>query len=195
MTRSDLLQQFQLHPPVAYHHHAIARVSHIKPQELRKAAVLIGFVERDNGLNVIFTKRAAHLKHHPSQVSFPGGKYEPYDDDLSSTALRETQEELGIDHHQVTIFGQLPELATISRFTVTPFLAFVRSDYQPHIDHNEVEQLFEVPADVVLDPEQLHSHHFRIRGQHHTVFGFSHDQHFIWGMTAQIIQALQKQFA
>ncbi len=194
MTRTELLQQFQLHPPADYHRHALARVAHIKPQELRKAAVLIGFVERDNGLHVIFTKRAAHLKHHPGQISFPGGKFESSDKTLDATALRETQEEAGISHQSVNIFGQMPELSTISRFTVTPFLAFVSADYQPQIDPSEVEQLFEVPADIVLDPSQLHSHNFQIKGRRHTVFGLSYQEHFIWGMTAQVIQALQKQF-
>lgn len=194
MTRSELLQQFQLHPPADYHRQAVARVAHFKPQELRKAAVLIGFVERPSGLHVIFTKRAAHLKHHPGQISFPGGKFEDSDITLDATALRETQEEAGIGRESVNIFGQMPELATISRFTVTPFLAFVSPDYQPHIDPNEVEQLFEVPADIVLDPRELHSHSFQIKGRRHTVFGISYQNHFIWGMTAQMIQALQKQF-
>ncbi len=194
MTRTQLLQQFQLSCPVDYHRQALERVAHFKPQELRQAAVLIGFVERPQGLQVLFTKRAAHLKHHPGQISFPGGKFEAEDLELTTTALRETREEAGILPQHVTIFGQMPPLASISRFTVTPYLAFISGDYQPAIDHNEVEELFEVPADIVLDPAQLHSHTFLLNGRHHRVFGLSYQRHFIWGMTAQIIQALQQQF-
>lgn len=192
LNKNHLIQRFQLHQTVDYHQEALRRVSHLDQSRLRKASVLIGFVERQDGLNVIFTKRARHLKHHPGQVSFPGGKYEPDDVDLSDTALRETFEEVGIARDKVTIFGQMPELVTVSQFTVTPFLAFVDANYQTQIDANEVDEVFEVPANVLLDRTQLHSQKFRINNFSHRVFGMSYQQHFIWGMTAQIIDAMQK---
>lgn len=192
LNKNHLIQRFQLHQTVDYHQEALRRVSHLDQSRLRKASVLIGFVERQDGLNVIFTKRARHLKHHPGQVSFPGGKYEPDDVDLSDTALRETFEEVGIARDKVTIFGQMPELVTVSQFTVTPFLAFVDANYQTQIDANEVDEVFEVPANVLFDSKQLHSQKFRINNFSHRVFGMSYQQHFIWGMTAQIIDAMQK---
>lgn len=193
LNKSDLIQRFQLHQTVDYHQEALRRVAHLNHSSLRKASVLIGFVERDNGLHVLFTRRARHLKHHPGQVSFPGGKYELSDTDLAATALRETYEEVGINHEKVRIFGQLPELITVSRFTVTPFMAFIDSDYHTNIDHNEVDEVFEVPAKIVLDPRELHSERFYINNHSHRVFGLSYQNHFIWGMTAQIIDAMQKQ--
>lgn len=193
LNKSDLIQRFQLHQTVDYHQEALRRVAHLNHSSLRKASVLIGFVERDNGLHVLFTRRARHLKHHPGQVSFPGGKYELSDTDLAATALRETYEEVGINHESVRIFGQLPELITVSRFTVTPFMAFIDSDYRTNIDHNEVDEVFEVPAKIVLDPRELHSERFYINNHSHRVFGLSYQNHFIWGMTAQIIDAMQKQ--
>lgn len=72
LNKSQLIQNFQLHQTVDYHKDSMRRVAHLKSYPLRKASVLIGFVERDNGLNVIFTRRAKHLKHHPGQISFPG---------------------------------------------------------------------------------------------------------------------------
>lgn len=193
LNKNRLIQRFQLHKTVGYHQDAIRRVAHLHPNTLRKASVLIGFVERENGLHVLFTRRAIHLKHHPGQVSFPGGKYELSDGDLATTALRETYEEVGISQDKIQILGQLPELVTVSKFTVTPFVAFIASDYQTKIDHNEVDQVFEVPASVVLDTQKLHSEQFLINNYSHRVFGLSYQNHFIWGMTAQIIDAIQKQ--
>ncbi len=191
VNKSELIQHFQMHTTVDYHHEALKRVSHLKNIKLRKASVLIGFVERDSGLNVLFTRRAKHLRHHPGQISFPGGKFESSDYDLCETALRETFEEVGIPREKISIFGHMPELITISKFTVTPFLAFISPDYTLHIDANEVDEVFEVPASIVMSKDQLHSARFRIKNLSHRVFGLSYKRHFIWGMTAQIIQALQ----
>ncbi len=192
LNKSQLIQNFQLHQTVDYHKDSMRRVAHLKSSPLRKASVLIGFVERNHGLNVIFTRRAKHLKHHPGQISFPGGKYEDDDINLAHTALRETHEEIGIKNQQISIFGQMPELVTISRFSVTPFLGFVDNAYVATIDRNEVDEVFEVPARIVFDRSQLHSHQFKFGEHTHRVFGLSYQNHFIWGMTAQIIQALQK---
>ncbi|ROV58258.1 CoA pyrophosphatase [Vibrio ponticus] len=192
-SRVSLIQQFQTKQPVAYHGESLKRLDFLKDQPLRKAAVLIGFVERKQGLHVLFTKRASHLKHHPGQVSFPGGKQESSDITLAHTALRETEEEIGIFEHQIEIFGQMVELPTISRFSVTPYLAFIHPNYQTTIDKNEVDEVFEVPLEVILDPQQLQSSTFFVNQQTHRVFGINYGRHFIWGMTAQIIQALQAQ--
>ncbi|WP_070965512.1 CoA pyrophosphatase [Vibrio sonorensis] len=192
LDKNKLIQNFQMRQTVDYHRDALKRVDHLPADRLRKASVLVGFVEREEGLHIIFTKRAAHLKHHPGQVSFPGGKFEPLDSDLIHTALRETEEEIGISHNHVKVFGQMPELPTISRFSVTPILAMISPEYSPNIDKNEVEQVFEVPARVVLDPNQLHSATFSVNSNRHRVFAVNYQGHFIWGMTAQIIQAMQR---
>lgn len=191
LNKIHIIQRFQLLQTVDYNQEALKRVAHLKQSHLRKASVLIGFVEREHGLNIIFTRRARHLKHHPGQISFPGGKYEASDSNLAETALRETFEEVGIDRNKIEIFGQMPELVTISKFTVTPFLAFISPDYEIQIDANEVDELFEVPASIILDKNHLHSQKFKVNNFSHRVFGLSYQHHFIWGMTAQIIHALQ----
>ncbi|EKM33797.1 NUDIX domain protein, partial [Vibrio harveyi] len=94
--KSTLLQNFQLQMPTGYHRESLGRLAHLESLKLREAAVLIGFVEREQGLQVILTKRAEHLKHHPGQISFPGGKFEDDDQVLVNTALREAEEEIGI---------------------------------------------------------------------------------------------------
>ncbi|MEF1255937.1 MULTISPECIES: CoA pyrophosphatase [unclassified Vibrio] len=191
LNKNHIIQRFQLLQTVDYNQEALKRVAHLKQSHLRKASVLIGFVEREHGLNIIFTRRARHLKHHPGQISFPGGKYEASDSNLAETALRETFEEVGIDRNKIEIFGQMPELVTISKFTVTPFLAFISPDYEIQIDANEVDELFEVPASIILDKNHLHSQKFKVNNFSHRVFGLSYQHHFIWGMTAQIIHAMQ----
>lgn len=191
LNKNHIIQRFQLLQTVDYNQEALKRVAHLKQSHLRKASVLIGFVEREHGLNIIFTRRARHLKHHPGQISFPGGKYEASDSNLAETALRETFEEVGIDRDKIEIFGQMPELVTISKFTVTPFLAFISPDYKIQIDANEVDELFEAPASIILDKNHLHSQKFKVNNFSHRVFGLSYQHHFIWGMTAQIIHAMQ----
>ncbi|MBW3694835.1 CoA pyrophosphatase [Vibrio sp. T187] len=193
MNKLDFLQNFQLKNTIAYHPESMQRVAHLDNARLRKAAVLIGLVERDNGLQIIFTKRAEHLKHHPGQVSFPGGKFEPSDQSLQITALRELEEEVGIEPNQVKIVGQLPEIHTISHFSVTPVVAMVDPNYQVTIDFNEVESVFEVPAEHVLDRNKLFSYMFPLKKFRHRVFAIPFNEHLIWGMTAQIIQSLQQQ--
>ena len=193
LTRSDFLQQFLLTPPAQYHPETRARVAHLAKTSLRQASVLIGLVERPRGLNVILTKRAEHLKHHPGQVSFPGGKYEQYDNSLINTALREAQEEIGLRPDQINIVGQLPSLATVSQFEVTPVVGFVAPNYHIQTDPNEVAEVFEVPAHILLDKNQLISQTFTIGNHKHRIFALTYQQHLIWGMTAQIVQALQNQ--
>ncbi|MCF7482256.1 CoA pyrophosphatase [Vibrio sp. J1-1] len=192
INKTKLLQNFQLQLPTGYHKESLARLSFLKNKPLRDAAVLIGFVERQEGLQVILTKRAEHLRHHPGQISFPGGKFEPEDIHLLNTALRETKEEIGIANNEIHVFGQLPKLPTISRFNVTPFLAFVSPDYKTHIDPNEVEYVFEVPANHILNPSKLYSTKFNLKQSGHRVFAIPYRQHFIWGMTAQIIESMQR---
>ncbi|MBM4921531.1 CoA pyrophosphatase [Vibrio parahaemolyticus] len=190
--KTKLLQNFQFHLPTGYHKESLARLNFMKGKPLRDAAVLIGFVDRPEGLQVILTKRAEHLRHHPGQISFPGGKFEPEDIHLVNTALRETNEEVGIEDKHIHVFGQLPKLPTISQFNVTPFLAFISPDFKTHIDPNEVESVFEVPANHILNPNKLYSSKFELKRSSHRVFAIPYRQHFIWGMTAQIIESMQK---
>ncbi|PMH46579.1 coenzyme A pyrophosphatase [Vibrio sp. 10N.286.49.B3] len=191
--KETFVQRFQLHAPLGYHPESILRVSHLKPLDLRKAAVLIGLVERESGLNVILTKRSNHLRHHPGQISFPGGKLEPDDHSLQTAAIRETYEEIGIPADKIKVFGHLPPLSTISRFSVTPILAFIDHDYSLKLDTNEVETVFEVPLSFLFNQSNLYSQHFIVKNTPHRLFAIPYQGHFIWGVTAQIIQALQVQ--
>lgn len=193
MDKSQLLRNFSLNLPVKYHSEGLERCSGLNKSKLRRAGVMIGCVEREHGLNVILTRRADHLRHHPGQVAFPGGKFEETDGSLINTAIREVEEEIGIPKQQIKILGTLPELLTISNFRVTPVIALVDSDYEATLDKNEVDAVFEVPACHLFDIQQLYSQIFRLGSVNHRVFAIPYQEHFIWGVTAQIIQALQIQ--
>ena len=160
-------------------------------RDLIPSAVLIPLVERQGCVYVLLTQRSAQLRHHPSQISFPGGKVEQYDPDLQATALRETNEELGITPDQINIFGQLPAHHTITGFTVTPFIGFVDSNYQPRINTGEVAKLFELPLRDVL----INGDHFNLditRDARPPHVSFKPTQGWpIWGITAAILEQLR----
>jgi 8-oxo-dGTP pyrophosphatase MutT (NUDIX family) len=193
MKKQTFFKRFNFAPPAEYDQHSLQRLGRVKPSSLRPAAVLIGLIERRGQLHVLLTKRASHLKHHPGQVSFPGGKFESSDASLKQTAVRETVEEVGIDESLITIIGQLPALPTISQFSVTPYIALIDHNYIPKIDTNEVAEIFEVPASFLFRQKNLFDFHFQLKSSRHKVFAIPYQHHFIWGVTAQIVDALQRQ--
>ncbi|GHA37718.1 CoA pyrophosphatase [Photobacterium aphoticum] len=194
-TQAHLLTRFLLAPQASYdasHTNRIQQSLNLR-DPLKQAAVLIPLVPRQNHYHVVFTRRAQHLKHHPGQVSFPGGKYESHDRDLIATALRETHEETGIVCSRENIIGQLPALPTVSGYLVTPFLSIISPDYTPTLDANEVDELFEVPLDYLLNPVNMRAQEVTIRGKKHHIYSVPFHQYSIWGATAQMIKVLSKQ--
>lgn len=191
----NIISRFQLSKPQPYDVHALKHVSHSERKVLRKAAVLIGFIERDHRCSVLFTKRAIHLRHHPGQVSFPGGKFESDDGSLFSTAIRETYEEIGIAPQDIEIFGTLPELITTSGFEVTPVLAKISPSFSLTIDKNEVGDVFEIPTEYLFNHHNMFIEQFKVNGHSRKLFCLPYHNHLIWGVTGQIIDILQRQFS
>lgn len=186
MNKDEFLRHFHLYMPPQFHQGASSH--------LRQAAVLLALFEKQGQLHLLFTKRAAHLRHHPSQISFPGGKVEPEDTSLWHTACREVNEEVGIDPALLTPIGQLPPLSTVSAFHVTPILGFLKSPFELIIDSNEVQDVFDVPLSFLLNPKNMHTQSIKRGHKLHQVHSIPYRQHFIWGMTAQIIWRMQQQF-
>jgi 8-oxo-dGTP pyrophosphatase MutT (NUDIX family) len=164
-------------------------------QGLKKAAVLLPLIKRPEGLNLIFTERALHLRHHPGQISFPGGRYEPSDHCLRQTALRETEEEIGILPSQVSLFGSLPNLPTISGFMISPFLGFIDEGHTILIDAQEVRSVFEVPLSYLLEEKNFYKQHLFANKKRHFTYCIPYKNRFIWGATAQMLKNLQEHLA
>ena len=123
----------------------------IMKNAVKEAAVLIGIVERPAGLSVILTKRTEHLSSHSGQVAFPGGKIDPEDRSAQAAALREAQEEIGLDGNEVEILATLPDYYSGSGFKIFPVLGLVSQDADFSINKNEVEYMFEVPLSFLMN--------------------------------------------
>ncbi|MGL4733654.1 MAG: CoA pyrophosphatase [Enterovibrio sp.] len=161
--------------------------------EHKKAAVFLGLIERNDALFLLLTKRAHHLANFPGQICFPGGKEEKSDHDLIETALRETQEEVGITATREQVLGSLLPIATHSGYLIYPVLGFIPSHYKAKLDHNEVASLFELPLDILINPQTLKSISVSIQNSPHPIYALHYQNHLIWGATAQILRALSKQ--
>ncbi len=190
MTRDEFLLRFNLRQLAESQHN----YQHHLP--LKSAAVLIALVEpeqADKGLQVLLTKRASHLKHHPSQVSFPGGKVEQEDNSLIDTALREAFEEIGLNRDDVSVAGQLPPYQTISGFQVTPVIAIVSRSQDYKLDKNEVAEIFQVPLQYFLTTNDHHVFEASRNGKQHNVHFLPYKHYNIWGATAVMLKDLVSQ--
>lgn len=158
---------------------------------LKPAAVLVAI--SDAGL--ILTKRASHLKHHPGQIAFPGGKVEDADTDTSAAALREATEEIGLPAHMVQVIGALPSHETVTAYQITPILGLVRDVFVPKPDPNEVAEVFTVPLSHILNPAQYRIEQRIWRGQMRRFYVVPYGPFYIWGATARILRGLAMQVA
>ena len=157
---------------------------------LTPAAVLFPIVLRDDGHTVLLTQRTAHLRDHAGQISFPGGRVEEEDPSPVATALRETEEEIGLSRAHVEILGYLPEYRTGTGFRVTPVVALVKPPFELALDAFEVAEAFEVPLAFLLDPANHQRHSLHYRGALRHFFAMPYGDYFIWGATAGMIRSL-----
>ena len=157
---------------------------------LRPAAVLVGFQPTPRGLMLILTKRASHLKHHPGQIAFPGGKVDAGDADARAAALREAHEEIGLQEGQARPIGALAPHETVTGFTVTPILAEIDPDFRPTRQEDEVEEVFSVPFAHVTDPANFRIESRLWRGAQRRYYTVPYGPYYIWGATAGILRVL-----
>lgn len=159
---------------------------------LRPAAVLVPLVPRERELSVLLTRRTDHLHHHPGQISFPGGRVEDTDVSAVMTALRETEEEIGLDPDRVELLGELPEYCTGTGFRVTPVVGLVHPPFALKLDDFEVAEAFEVPLAHFLDPQNHQRHRMEYQGQMREYWAMPYGDYFIWGATAGILVSLYR---
>jgi 8-oxo-dGTP pyrophosphatase MutT (NUDIX family) len=157
---------------------------------LRAAAVLVPVWVQDGGARVILTKRASHLKHHPGQVAFPGGKVDLDDASLEACALREAWEEVGLAPDRVQILGRLPAHETVTGFTVTPILGLISDAFSPVSQVEEVEEVFTVPLAHLLDPTRYVIERRLWRGTWRRYYAVPYGPYYIWGATARMLRGL-----
>lgn len=152
----------------------------------RDSAVLVGILERE-APHILFTKRADHLSNHPGQMSFPGGRREPEDDDLLDTAQREANEEVCLDPTDMTAVGRLDDIQTVTGFSVRPFVGRIPdSEYVPCDD--EVAEIAVLPVPELTDLDNYHGE-FRDHPEHGRirVHYFYVDEYTVWGATARML--------
>jgi 8-oxo-dGTP pyrophosphatase MutT (NUDIX family) len=165
------------------------------------ASVLVPLVERDDGLQVLLTRRTDHLNDHAGQVSFPGGRAESHDADAVATALRETEEEVGLPRDRVQVLGPLNTYSTVTSYLVTPIVALVQPPFRLALDAFEVAEAFEVPLQFLMTPAHHRRHAAEFQGQsrqflsmpwHGTDALGQPREYFIWGATAAMLRNLYR---
>jgi 8-oxo-dGTP pyrophosphatase MutT (NUDIX family) len=159
-------------------------------RKLRPAGVLVPLMMGPGGARVVLTQRSSVLKHHPGQIAFPGGKQDEGDPDVTAAALREAQEEIGLDPANVEVLGYLPTHETVTGFTVTPVVAHVLSPYTPTPQEAEVAEVFDVPLDHVLQQSRYRIEARYWRGTMRRYYTVPFGPYYIWGATARMLRAL-----
>jgi len=162
------------------------------PKQRVPAAVLVPLVEREAGLTVLLTQRAATLKDHAGQISFPGGRIEPQDADAWQAALREAHEEIGLSESCVEFAGFLPDHWVGTGFRVTPAVGFVSPNYELRIATAEVHDVFEVPLAFILDAANYRPRLRRLGDVTLEVYDIPYGERNIWGATAGMLLTLRR---
>ncbi|WP_416897285.1 MAG: CoA pyrophosphatase [Minwuia sp.] len=157
---------------------------------LREAAVLVPIIDRPDGPTVLLTRRTAHLSSHAGQISFPGGRREERDPSPEATALRETEEEVGIDPSLVDVVGMLDIYTTVTNYAVTPVVGIVAPDFRPKPDPYEVAEVFETPLAFLLDSKNHHRHTGWFNGVPRKWWAMPYNDYYIWGATAGMLMNL-----
>ena len=162
-------------------------------EDLAQAAVLVPIVDHADGLTVLLTQRGAFLKDHPGQISFPGGRSEETDDDSTATALRESEEEIGLNPNQVQILGNLDVCLTGTGFRIVPVVGLITPPLNLRLRTFEVADAFEIPFSLVLDAENYRRDHVVTdSGQHREFYVLDYGDHYIWGATARMLVNLRE---
>ncbi|MFP1643632.1 NUDIX hydrolase [Pontitalea aquivivens] len=164
-------------------------------RRLRPAGVLLAFEDRADGVVLHLTKRSSHLRNHPGQIAFPGGKVDPGDSGPVGAALRESHEEIGLSPGNVEVLGTMAAHETVTGFLVTPVLARVRAPFVPTPEAGEVAEAFTVPLAHVAGLANFSIEGRRWLGTRRHYYVVPYGPYYIWGATARILRALADRMA
>ncbi|HYC44092.1 MAG TPA: CoA pyrophosphatase [Burkholderiales bacterium] len=154
--------------------------------------MLVPLVNRPEGLQLLLTQRTAHLSDHAGQISFPGGRVEPTDATRQETALRETEEEIGLARAHVRVLGRLPLYDIPSGFRITPVVGWIEPPFDLKLDAFEVASVFEAPLPHFLDTMRYQRREYRFRGRHRHYMAIPFEGRYIWGATAAMLYNLAR---
>ena len=157
---------------------------------VRTAAVLVGLVERPDGLRLLLTQRTAGLRDHAGQVAFPGGKMDPEDASPAATALREANEEIGLPADAVEVIGYLEPYLTRTGFRIVPVIARVTPPFDLVLNPAEVVEAFEVPFAFLMSEANHQLKERTWKDVTWQFYAFEHEGRSIWGITAGMIRGL-----
>ena len=157
------------------------------PEGLLPAAVLAPFFETEGQMSLLFTQRTMSLRDHQGQISFPGGVQDPGDTDLLATALRETEEEIGLQPEAAHILGNLKPVTTVTGYWINPFVALIPHPYDFRLNHQEVMHLLEFPVAAFCAPERWSTGSYLHKGQIRQVCCWKYGDTVIWGATARML--------
>ena len=144
---------------------------------------------------VLLTKRTEHLSNHAGQISFPGGRVDDGDDGPEHTALRETEEEVGIDRSRIEIVSHLDDYVVGTGFLVRPVVGFIEPPIDVDKHDHEVDEVFEAPLEFLIDPENVERHHREFNGRVRHFFAITYRDYYIWGATAGMLCNLAERLA
>ena len=194
LTADGITQRLKQAPPV------------VQPEDLHisgipagarvtEAAVMVPLVCRAEGLQVLLTQRTAHLSDHAGQISFPGGRVEAQDANRDETALRETEEEIGLARERIRVLGRLPQYEIPSGFRITPVVGWVEPPFELKLDPFEVLAAFEAPLEHFLEPGRYQRREYHFRGRHRHYMAIPYHGRYIWGATAGMLYSLARALA
>ena len=152
------------------------------------AAVLIPLFKSDGQYHILFTKRTDMVENHKGEISFPGGVFDKTDKSLLDTALRESQEELGIDVSDIDVLGELDDIETSTNFIISPFVGIIPYPYEFKVNEAEIEKLLFVPLEHLLDKDSCWEESWTYKGSPYPMYFYRYQGNIIWGATAKIVK-------
>lgn len=157
-----------------------------------EASVLIPILTFKKDLEILLTKRSNNLKNHPGQIAFPGGKKDQSDRSPIETALRETQEEVGLNPKNVEIIASLPSHKTATGFVIKPYLGLINQPFSETLRQGEVDEIFTVPYEYILNEKNFSIHTRKWNGSQRSYYVVPYGPYYIWGATARILLNLSR---
>lgn len=159
---------------------------------LTPAAVLVPLINRPGGMTVLLTKRTEHLSSHAGQISFPGGRTDESDHDARHTALRETEEEVGLGADSIDVVGQLDNYVVGTGFLVTPVIGIIEPPVKFNAHDHEVAEILEPPLKFLMDPSNMERHSRQVDDITRKFFAVTWKDYYIWGATAGMLRNLSE---